>query len=224
MAPTFIFDVDSTVISRESLDEILLLSLQKNSKKEEKMKEIEHITQQGMNGEITMRSSLSSRLRIAEISQKHIDTVTQQMNTFITQGIEEAMEYIQKKGGNIFLVSGGFLENILPLAVHLHIPSEHCFGNTFLKKEGKVVGVDEENPLSRNGGKSVVIQKYIRPHVSGKIISIGDGISDAETFLQGYSDEFWGFFLHVSRPALAKKATKSFFSSEDFLTAVKDYF
>lgn len=224
MAPTFVFDVDSTIISRESLDEIILFSLADDLRKEKKMKCIEAITQKGMNGEIPLQESLISRLQIANISQKHIDHVSNNINTFITQGVKESIEIIQKKGGDIFLVSGGFLENILPLAKYLHIPEIHCFGNTFLKKEGEIIGIDKENPLSRNSGKATIVQKYIRPHTSEKIISIGDGVSDAEAFLQGFSDEFWGFFLHVSRPALAKKTTKSFFSSEDFLVAVKECF
>ena len=58
-----IFDFDSTLIRFESLDKILVSGISKKANKEKK---IQLITQRAMNGEIPFEEALSERLSISK--------------------------------------------------------------------------------------------------------------------------------------------------------------
>jgi len=214
----FVFDVDSTAISVESFDEILISALKNDPHCAEKKRKIEAICSEGMNGNIPLSESLSERLKLSGITQKHIDDCTDSIEKTITAGIPEIIRFLQKNGQEVFLISGGFLEVILPVGASLNIPPDHCYGNTFKKSGELIVGIDFTNPLAKNGGKGEVISRHLRPKTVGKIIVIGDGMSDAETLDdKNGADEFWGFFQNVSRDAVRVKATRSFDTARELL-------
>src|SRR3989338_10206993 len=73
--PTFFFDFDSTLVSIESLDELIALSIRENHEPDEAgkiLEEIRKITDMGMNGEIDFPESLSRRLKKAPVNRSHI--------------------------------------------------------------------------------------------------------------------------------------------------------
>lgn len=58
----------------------------------------------------------------------------------------------------VYLVSGGFINIIAPLANHLCIPQERVYANTLLfHLNGEFAGVDTEQPTCRSGGKGKVV-------------------------------------------------------------------
>ena len=58
----------------------------------------------------------------------------------------------------VYLVSGGFINIIAPLANHLGIPRERVYANTLIfDSNGEFAGVDTEQPTCRSGGKSKVV-------------------------------------------------------------------
>lgn len=60
----------------------------------------------------------------------------------------------------MYLVSGGFRQQIYPVADTLSVPRTHVFANNLLFDEnsGEYAGFDEEEPTSRSGGKTKVIE------------------------------------------------------------------
>lgn len=58
----------------------------------------------------------------------------------------------------VYLVSGGFINIIAPLANHLDIPRECVYANTLLfDSTGEFAGVDTNQPTCRSGGKGKVV-------------------------------------------------------------------
>ena len=58
----------------------------------------------------------------------------------------------------VYLVSGGFINIIAPLANHLGIPRECVYANTLLfDSTGEFAGVDTNQPTCRSGGKGKVV-------------------------------------------------------------------
>ncbi|QQS59158.1 HAD-IB family phosphatase [Candidatus Peregrinibacteria bacterium] len=218
----FLFDFDSTLVTVETLDELLKKALVNHPQKEHLSAEIEAITNAGMSGELAFRESLVRRMQIANIHQAYIDALGHDFTHFITDSIPEVIHILLEAGHKVVIVSGGFRELILPVAEMLCIPPEDCFANEFQKENGVVIGVDLTNPLSENGGKTKISEKLFAENDAMEVIIIGDGMSDAEPFLQGKASEFWGFFANVRRPKVEEKATRLFFSGEEFLQFVQE--
>ncbi len=218
----FVFDFDSTLVTLESFDELLNLALGEQLEKTALQAKITAITDAGMNGEIDLAESLTRRLELAQISQIHIDATIALLVSSITPGIEKVIAHLHARGDKVCIMSGGFLEMILPIAKTLSIATENCFANEFYKTDGIVTGIDFANPLSRSSGKAETIAK-LTANSNADVICIGDGMSDAIPFLQGVATEFWGFFQNVDRPKVREKATRSFESSAELLEHLQHF-
>jgi phosphoserine phosphatase len=76
-------------------------------------------------------------------------------------------------------VSGGFDCLIHPVADKLGIPLENVFANKLkFYYDGSFAGFDGDQPTSRSGGKSAVIEILRSRH--SVIVMVGDGITDLE--------------------------------------------
>ena len=61
----------------------------------------------------------------------------------------------------IIIISGGFYELIYPVVSKFGIKKENIFANTFIyDKDGKIIGVDKNNPLSKNRSNCCKFNKY----------------------------------------------------------------
>jgi D-3-phosphoglycerate dehydrogenase len=220
---TFIFDFDSTLVSIESFDEILKIALGENTGA--KQKQIEKITNAGMNGEIDLSESLTQRLQVAAITKEHLEKFEHDVVNTVTRGIPIVIDYLLQNEQKVFVLSGGFTEIIIPVALRLGIEPKNCLANTFVKNaRGDVTGIDFANPLSKSTGKTEVINhKKQSGKMPGKVICIGDGISDANPYVNGVANEFWGFFANVNRPKVREVAVKSFDSSAELMEELQGF-
>ncbi|MEN8252368.1 MAG: haloacid dehalogenase-like hydrolase, partial [Patescibacteria group bacterium] len=134
---------------------------------------------------------------------------------------KEIMEYIYDLGGLVFIVSGGFRENINVVADTLGVSREFVFGNDFKKENKKIVGFDEKNILTNSNGKVEVAKQIKNEYKDKKIICIGDGNSDYLMKKEKIVDEFFGFWRDVERENLMREANQNFFTSEELLRFLK---
>lgn len=59
----------------------------------------------------------------------------------------------------MYLVSGGFRQQIYPVADSVNVPRENVYANNLLfKADGSFAGFDPEEPTSRSGGKRRVVE------------------------------------------------------------------
>ena len=184
--PHTFFDFDGTIIGPESLPLLASIVLDGNQDRERIVAEIEHITQMGMNNEITFEESLARRLRLIRPHQDHIARVTQALRREVSPSLVRQGEFIRANQDRFYVVSGGFSEIIVPIVEEIGFRPDHVYANTFLFDEnGYVTGCDTANPLSRSGGKAELIRSL---ELEGPKVMVGDGYSDYEVYLKGAAD------------------------------------
>ncbi|XP_060865924.1 phosphoserine phosphatase [Metopolophium dirhodum] len=198
------FDVDSTVIQEEAIDEVAKFC--------NKGSEVQKLTSSAMSGKMDFREALSARLQIIKPSLQQIRNFIKDRPFNLTPGIKELVELLQQKNIPVYLISGGFRGLIGPIAIELSIPLQHIHANKlkfFLN--GDYAGFDEKEPTSKNGGKAEVIQMLKEKYGYTKLFMIGDGITDLEACPP--ADAFIGFGGNVVREEVKSKSkwyTESF--------------
>ncbi|XP_072750118.1 phosphoserine phosphatase isoform X2 [Anoplolepis gracilipes] len=191
------FDVDSTVIREEGIDELANFC--------GKGEEICELTKQAMQGDMTFQQSLSMRLQIINPSLTQVKEFLDTHKSKLTNGIKELISDLQTRGKDVFLISGGFHCLILPVATKLKIPSENIYANRLkFYFTGEYAGFDENQPTSRSGGKAEVIQHLKETRGYKTVVHIGDGSTDLEA--SPPADAFIGFGGNVIRESVKSHA------------------
>ncbi|MCH5599397.1 phosphoserine phosphatase [Niabella ginsengisoli] len=113
------------------------------------------------------------------------------------------------------IVSGGFKEFITPVVKKLHIKKENIYANTFLfDNEGTIIGYDDKNPLSQEGGKVKLMKEL---NLQGNLYGIGDGYSDFQLRESGLIKKFFAYTENISRKSVTAKADHITPSFDEFL-------
>jgi phosphoserine phosphatase len=201
----FIFDFDSTLVKNESLNDILEKAVNGDTKK---VAEIEKITKMAMNGLISPQDSIDRRLNIATLTKSFVIEIIERTKTQITSGMKKIILNLKNnKNSNIFIISGGFMEVIIPTAEILGIEKEKVFANNFIYNKNGIVEGAEKNLLLEEQGKVKLINKLKKEKILiGKNIMIGDGYTDLETFKHGAVDSHVAFLGVVSREKVIKES------------------
>lgn len=203
--PTYIIDFDSTLVTCESLDELARLSLAAHADKQTIMQAVEDLTNRGMAGEITFYDSLQARLELFAASRADIQRLIADLKTKISPSALKSRNWFKEHWANIYVISGGFEEYIIPIAELLGIPASHVHANRFIFEAEKIVGFDASRPTSQPGGKAKQIAALQLPR---PIIVIGDGFTDYEIKAAGYANQFWAFTETANREQVTKKADR----------------
>ncbi|XP_013381750.1 phosphoserine phosphatase isoform X4 [Lingula anatina] len=177
------FDVDSTVIEDEAIDEMAEFC--------GVGEQVAAWTKKAMGGSVSFREALQERLKIINATEKQVQDFVENNPPKFTKGIETLIKLLQRRGVPVYLVSGGFKQVILPAARLLKIPADRVFANVLLFEDGKYAGFDKEQPTSESGGKGRVISILKKKYGYQKLVMIGDGATDMEACPPG--DAFIGF-------------------------------
>ena len=192
---TVIFDFDSTVIQIESLEEILL---EKLKDRPADMETIKQLTDQGMNGDISFQESIQKRLRIAAPDLEDLDHFYHQHSTnILTTGLKALIHWLQDQNIDVYIISGGLYESILPYAKELNINKNHVHAVRLeWNSENKFAGINLNDPFSHSKahGAQHIAQTWQRPS-----IIIGDGYTDYQLYENGYVDHFIAYTEHQKR-------------------------
>ena len=87
------------------------------------------------------------------------------MKTLISESIKKNKFFFTQYAKQIYIISGGFKEFILPVVLEYGI--QNIFANTFIfSKDKKIVGVDQKNLLSQDQGKAKLLESL---SLTGKI-------------------------------------------------------
>ena len=92
------------------------------------------LTLQAMEGNLPFQDALARRLDMLRPSRSEIDTLLAQKPAQLTEGMHELIEELRgRHGKEVFLVSGGFVNMIAPVAERLGVPVDtHLFANRIL--------------------------------------------------------------------------------------------
>jgi D-3-phosphoglycerate dehydrogenase / 2-oxoglutarate reductase len=211
----FVIDFDSTFIQVEALVELASISLKDRSNKKEVLKEIEAITEQGVEEKISFSESLKKRIELLVANKTHLDFLIRRLKRKISVSITRNKEFIKSHSKNIYIISGGFKEFIIPIVGQFYIQPENVFANTFeFDEKGNIVGFDEENILAHNNGKVSLLKTM---NLEGDIYVIGDGYTDFQIKKAGLANKFYAFTENIERESILDKADYVTPSFDEFL-------
>jgi len=211
----FIIDFDSTITKVEGLDELAVISLASNPQREKIVSQIRHLTDMGMNGEISFSEALSQRLSLLEANREHLKALVSFLETKISDSFSSNKSFLKEYASQIIVVSSGFKEFIIPIIESLGLDPENVYANTFVFDEsGKITGVDETNVLAQDGGKVKLLQSL---NLDGHISVIGDGYTDYELRKVGIADRFYAFTENIERKKVTENADFVIKSLDEFL-------
>lgn len=210
-----VIDFDSTFTKVEALDVLADISLKDHPEKEKLKKEVVDITNQGMDGTISFRESLERRLNLLAPTRQHLPELIKRLKGSISESFKRNRDFFQRYADNIYIISNGFREFIEPIVVDFGIRPENILANEFrFDDAGNVVGFDEENPLSANGGK---VEQLRRLNLTGDVYVIGDGYTDYEIKHAGLANKFYAFTENVERENIKNRADHVTPSFDEFL-------
>ncbi|QHT66628.1 phosphoglycerate dehydrogenase [Rhodocytophaga rosea] len=210
-----IIDFDSTFTKVEAMDELGAISLQGNADKDKIIQEIKHITDLGMNGELSFTQSLEKRIELLNANKAQLPQLVERLRTKVSNSFERNRAFFMEYADNIMIISNGFKEFITPIVTEFGIKEENIFANTFVYDEkGNIIGFDRSNRLCANKGKVEQIKSL---NLQGDIYVIGDGYTDYEIKEAGLANKFYAFTENVERERVLSKADHIAPSLDEFL-------
>lgn len=211
----FIIDFDSTFIQVEAMDVLAEISLAKHPKRNELVQEIKDITNLGMEGRLSFAESLRKRVEILAANKSHLKDLTKILKKKVTPSFARNKDFFKRYADDIYIVTGGFREYVLPVVQEYYIKPSNVFANTFkFNSVGDIIGLDNKNPLSTDKGKVKQI-KILNP--KGEVYVIGDGNTDFEMKESGLVSKFFSFTENVYRSSVVAKADSNAGSFDEFL-------
>jgi len=191
--PTVVFDFDSTLIDCESLDEILSRVL---AGRPEVTAQVRAITDRGMEGLVPFRESVESRLRLARPTLVQVRQFGEEAVAHITAGMAGLVARLRERGDEVWIVTGGLIEAVAPVAHALSIPASRV-----LATHARWSAAGELEGLARCTTKVEAAREvaggWPRPRTG-----VGDGMTDHALLAAGLVDRFVAFTQHARRAAV----------------------
>lgn len=213
-APTFVFDFDSTLVEFETLEALADLCLAGSADAAAVRAEIGRLTDQAMAGEIAFDEALRRRLALLPLTRAHVETLAARAVDALAPSVARNRAFFHDNAERIVIVSGGFREVIAPVGVELGVAPDRVLANDLTyDPEGRVTGV-EPSPLLADRGKALALDGL---NLTGPVVMVGDGWTDAEVKLSGRADRFYAFTEIVRRPRVVEAADAEAASLDEIL-------
>ncbi len=155
-----------------------------------------------MNGELNFSKSLNKRLEILNINNDAINKGLEIIKNKISSTFIDNIDFIKKNANDIYIISGGFIEFIKPIADILGIKPNHIFCNSFIR-DGNNYILDNDNMMTKDLAKIEAVKTL---ELNDIVIVIGDGYTDYEIKKYGYAEIFIAYTEHVKRENVTKFA------------------
>ncbi|XP_071850232.1 phosphoserine phosphatase-like isoform X2 [Apostichopus japonicus] len=197
MADAVCFDVDSTVIQDEAIDELAKFCGVGH--------QVELLTKKAMDGNMSYQEALQARLDLCKPSKQLVDKFKRSHPPRLTNDIELLVEKLHKRGTAVYLVTGGFACLVSEVSKKLNIPDENIFSNRLLFYfDGKFHGFDKTQYTASSGGKAKVMDHLKQKFGYQRLVMVGDGATDMES--SPPADAFIGFGGNQIRPNIQNEA------------------
>jgi len=212
---TFIFDFDSTFIRVEAMDVLCEVIYENNAEGADVLAKIQHLTDLGMEGKLSLKESLTQRIQLLNANRDHLEGVIELLKYKVTASVLRNRAFFKLYKDNIYIISNGFKEIIIPIVQEFGVKPENVLANTFkFDHDGNIIGFDEQDELCENKGKAHKIRSL---GLEGDVIMIGDGYTDYETIEEGVVSQFYAFTENVSRKIVIDKADQHAPSLDEIL-------
>jgi phosphoserine phosphatase len=163
-----VFDMDSTLIQTEVIDELADLC--------GAGEEVRKVTHRAMNGEMDFDESL--RQRVSKLKGLEVEKLQKVLeNLPFTPGVEEFIKTIKTLGYKVALISGGFTFFADSLKTKLGL--DYSFANVLEIKDGKLTGNVTGTIINANQKALLVKLIAQQENISlEQVVAIGDGAND----------------------------------------------
>ena len=211
----FIIDFDSTFTKVEGLDELAVIALKGHKDQDKIVGQIKAITDRGMAGEIGFAQSLKERVALLPANCSHVTELIEFLMGKISDSFARNEAFIRENAEHIYIVSSGFKDFIVPVALSMGVLEKNVYANTFTyDANGNITGYDETNLLSMDKGKVKLLRDL---DMEGDIYAIGDGYTDYEMREAGLANKFFAFTENIERQKVTDKADEIVASFDEFL-------
>ena len=163
-----VFDMDSTLIEAEVIDEL--------AKEAGVGDQVSEITEQAMRGEIDFTESFARRVALLEgLSEDVLSKVAARLN--MTEGAERLISTLKSLGYKTAILSGGFTYFAKGLQDKLGI--DYVYANELEIKQGKVTG-KVTGQVVDGQRKAALLDELAEKEKIGReqVIAVGDGAND----------------------------------------------
>jgi phosphoserine phosphatase len=207
-----IFDCDSTLSTIEGIDELARMTGHEY--------DVATLTKRAMEGDVPLESVYGHRLVTVNPTQEQVRTIANHYRETVIPDAYEVIEALQALGTEVFIVSGGLIEPVQDFGGWLGVPRDHIYAVNMeydqlagkwwrywalpggANPRANYLAV-ELSPLTGTFGKNQIISQ-IRAQHPGRVLMIGDGLSDLEAAVD--VDLFVGFGGAVFRQRIANEA------------------
>ncbi len=211
----YVIDFDSTFTKVEGLDELAAIALKGHKDRDKIVGEIKAITDKGMAGEIGFADSLNARVALLPANRSHVMELIEFLMGKISDSFARNEAFLRENADSVYIVSSGFKDFIVPVAMSMGVLEENIYANTFAyDADGNIIGYDKNNLLSQDKGKVKLLQSL---DFEGDIYAIGDGYTDYELRESGLANKFFAFTENVSRKRVIDVADEVVASFDEFL-------
>lgn len=211
----YIIDFDSTFTKVEGLDELARISLAGTPDQNSVVDQIRKLTDKGMNGEMSFADGLRQRISLLSAKEEHLAILVDFLRTKVSDSFQRNRAFLAENADQIYIISSGFKEFIVPIVTELGINANHVYANEFrFDDNGNIIGIDEDNVLSKDGGKKLLLKSL---NLAGDIYVIGDGYTDYELRESGLANRFYAFTENIERPRVMEVADHIAGSLDEFL-------
>jgi len=165
------FDCDSTLSKIEGIDEL--------GRKSGLYDELVALTNAAMNGELALEEVYGRRLSLIKPNKDQLDDLADLYISEIVDGVEDVFNTLLEQGKQVHIISGGLRQAILPLAKKLGLDADRVHAvDVEFNADGTYKEFDQQSPLAKNGGKSIVCKQIKSEDLT--MAMIGDGKTDLE--------------------------------------------
>ncbi|HIQ32869.1 MAG TPA: phosphoserine phosphatase SerB [Methanothermococcus okinawensis] len=167
-----LFDLDSTLIEEETLDELAKLAGVEE--------EVKRITRDAMEGRINYEESLKRRVSLLKgLAVEDVMKVVSRLK--LTKGARETVEELKSRGYVVGVISGGF--NIVTDRVKRDLGLDYAYSNELVVREGRLTGEVRGRVMSPSAKGEILEEIAGREKIDLKdTIVVGDGANDIGMF------------------------------------------
>lgn len=170
---TVIFDCDSTLCSIEGVDELA-------SGRPGLRDEIAQLTDAAMRGDVPLEDVYGLRLQLVKPTRTQLDRLGQRYIESLVPDAPEVVTALRENGIEVRIISGGMRLAVLAVARTLGVDEALVRAvDIRFEADGSYAGFDSASPLTRSGGKRLVVEQW-DPPIARPAMLVGDGMTDLE--------------------------------------------
>lgn len=186
-----IFDFDQTLVPTESTVEVLKLAVEGLPDGKKYLERLAMIAPKALAGVATFRELSELMVAITRIRKSHVQAYINMTAQTLHPDLQTTLNELHRERVGVHIISGGYMEWIVPLASAWGIDPQHVIANRFYWAGSRAIATRPSPLLSSKKGKAQIVRNWrTQGKLDGAAIIVGDGAADHRVFAQGAVEGF----------------------------------